>query len=103
MGGETMSGALTATQDVNTLQGKAVTITKDGDTVKYGGALVTMADVVTSNGVIHVIDKVVLPPSDTTTTTPPPVDDGNAGPVSPANERHVVMSWLMCVSVVLSA
>merc|ERR1711976_920255 len=84
LAGKTLSGALTASQNVNTLQGKAVTITKDGATVKYGDALVTTADVNTSNGVIHVIDKVVLPPSDTAT---PATNDGDAG-LSSANERH---------------
>merc|ERR1711988_601165 len=35
----------------------------DGTTVKFADATVTTADVETSNGVIHVIDAVVLPPA----------------------------------------
>merc|ERR1711870_60468 len=35
----------------------------DAGTVKFADATVTAADVETSNGVIHVIDKVVLPPA----------------------------------------
>jgi len=68
LSGKTMSDALGASQDVNTLAGLKVTITKDGATVNYADATVITADVETSNGVIHVIDKVVLPPSDATTT-----------------------------------
>jgi len=68
LAGKTMAAALAATQEVDTLEGQKVTITKDGATVKYADATVVTADVETSNGVIHVIDKVVLPPSDATTT-----------------------------------
>merc|ERR1712050_185630 len=63
LSGKTMAAALAATQDVDTLQGQKVTITSDGTTVKLADATVTTADVETSNGVIHVIDKVVLPPA----------------------------------------
>merc|ERR1712050_346101 len=63
LSGKTMAAALAATQDVDTLQGQKVTITSDGTTVKFADATVTTADVETSNGVIHVIDKVVLPPA----------------------------------------
>jgi uncharacterized surface protein with fasciclin (FAS1) repeats len=34
---------------------------KDGKTVKFGGSLVTKADIEASNGIIHVIDTVYLP------------------------------------------
>ncbi len=45
-----------------TVQGQAVSIdTSDG--VRIDGATVTQADMVTSNGVIHVIDQVILPKS----------------------------------------
>ena len=47
--------------DVDTVEGQAVTIsTADGVTVN--GAVVTTADVEASNGVIHVIDAVLIPP-----------------------------------------
>lgn len=46
---------------VKTVQGKEVTITVDGGTVMIDGAKVTKTDIVASNGVIHVIDKVILP------------------------------------------
>jgi len=63
-----MSSELKATQTVSTLlAGKTVTITKDGSVVKFATATVTGADVAASNGVIHVIDKVVLPPAGSAT------------------------------------
>ncbi len=49
---------LTAAKTVN---GQNLAIKADGGTVKVGNATVTTADIVCSNGVIHVIDSVVLP------------------------------------------
>ena len=45
---------------VKTVQGASLTIATEGG-VKVDGARVTTADIVASNGVIHVIDSVVLP------------------------------------------
>ena len=45
---------------VPTVEGSALTITTDGG-VKVGTATVTATDVAASNGVIHVIDKVLVP------------------------------------------
>jgi uncharacterized surface protein with fasciclin (FAS1) repeats len=44
------------------LKGKKVTITKKRKDIFVDGAKVIKADVMASNGVIHVIDKVILPP-----------------------------------------
>ena len=41
--------------------GKTVKITVTGKTVKVNGAKVVTADVKASNGIIHVIDKVLIP------------------------------------------
>ena len=49
--------------DVDTLQGEAVTIAADGDTLTVDDATITAVDVEASNGVIHVIDAVLVPPS----------------------------------------
>lgn len=46
-----------------TLSGAALDITVKAGKVYVNGALVTGADVAASNGVIHVIDTVVLPPA----------------------------------------
>ncbi|MGI9596218.1 MAG: fasciclin domain-containing protein [Acidimicrobiales bacterium] len=48
-------------QSVATVNGAEVDITVDGETVMVNDATVVTADVTASNGVIHVIDKVLLP------------------------------------------
>ena len=50
-------------QTATTLNGAAVEITVDGDTVMVDDATVTAVDVAADNGIIHVIDSVLLPPS----------------------------------------
>ncbi|MBT8457588.1 MAG: fasciclin domain-containing protein [Rhodobacteraceae bacterium] len=60
--GKVMSGDLTNNMEATTVQGSDVTImTEAGVTVE--GANVVTADVEASNGVIHVIDTVILPGS----------------------------------------
>lgn len=46
---------------VETVGGSSFTITVDGDSVMVDGANVVMTDIETSNGVIHVIDAVIIP------------------------------------------
>jgi len=49
--------------EIPTLEGSSSTITIEDDTVKVDGAKVLVADVVASNGVIHVIGGVLVPPT----------------------------------------
>lgn len=51
-----------APEKVATLRGKEAIFTVDGPTVMIDGAKVTKPDVEGTNGVIHVIDKVLMPP-----------------------------------------
>lgn len=48
---------------VNTLSGKNVVVTIDGSTVMVNNATVTDIDLEASNGVIHELDTVIVPPS----------------------------------------
>jgi transforming growth factor-beta-induced protein len=48
-------------RSAKTLNGKPVAIRVDGRTVSVGGARVTTADVKASNGVIHVVNRVLIP------------------------------------------
>ena len=48
-------------RSVKTLNGQRVRVRVRGETVRIGGARVTTADVGASNGVIHVINKVLIP------------------------------------------
>lgn len=59
------SGTLAALTDINSLQGESIglSVNENGDLVLNGVAMVTGADNETSNGVIHFIDRVLLPPS----------------------------------------
>jgi uncharacterized surface protein with fasciclin (FAS1) repeats len=47
--------------DPKTLEGQTLAIDGSGSVVKVNNATVTKADIVAENGVIHVIDKVLLP------------------------------------------
>lgn len=49
---------------VPTLQGKSVNVKVDGQKVMINDATVTTTDIDTSNGIIHVIDTVLLPPTE---------------------------------------
>ena len=62
--GAVQSSAVTDGMTVTMLNGDDATFTVTDGTVKIGDATVTLADVPTSNGVIHVIDKVLIPPMD---------------------------------------
>ena len=48
------------------VNGDKAKLSVTGDVVSISGATVTGADVATSNGIIHVIDKVLMPPGDVT-------------------------------------
>jgi len=62
--GNVMSGDLKGKMtNAKTVEGSAVRIDASGNTVKVGDAVVTRADVNASNGVIHVIDSVIMPKS----------------------------------------
>jgi uncharacterized surface protein with fasciclin (FAS1) repeats len=48
--------------EAKTVNGKMIDIMVKGDTAMVNDAKVTKADIAASNGVIHVIDTVILPP-----------------------------------------
>jgi uncharacterized surface protein with fasciclin (FAS1) repeats len=50
-----------AGQEVEMLSGDSVAISLDGETLKINDAAVIIPDIEASNGVIHVIDAVILP------------------------------------------
>ena len=60
--GEVMSSDVVKLTSANTLEGDPVTIKVDMGSVYINDAKVVIADVKASNGVIHVIDTVLLPP-----------------------------------------
>lgn len=50
-------------QRIETVQGEDVEIGIEGKEVTVNGARVVMPDVSTSNGIVHVIDEVLIPPA----------------------------------------
>lgn len=59
--GNVFAADLSDGQKVTTLNGQELTVSISGGVVKINGATVTAADLAGSNGVIHVIDGVLLP------------------------------------------
>jgi uncharacterized surface protein with fasciclin (FAS1) repeats len=59
--GKVMAADVVKLSTAKTVQGSAVTIKVDGDKVMVDNATVTRTDIKCKNGVIHVIDSVILP------------------------------------------
>ena len=67
VGAEAFSNSLSDDQMIMTLQGQDVTVTINGSGVFINNAQVTVADIDATNGVVHVIDAVLLPELPTNT------------------------------------
>ena len=61
MAGETLAGDV-KNGPAKTLQGASVALSRAGTFVTVEEAVVTQADVRASNGVLHIVDRVLLPP-----------------------------------------
>ncbi len=60
--GKVMAADVAGLDEAKTVNGKAIDITVDGQSAKVNDASVIKTDIAASNGVIHVIDTVILPP-----------------------------------------
>jgi uncharacterized surface protein with fasciclin (FAS1) repeats len=60
--GKVMSSAVVSLPSVKTVEGSSAKIKVQGKTVMVDNATVTAVDIEASNGVIHVIDSVIMPP-----------------------------------------
>ena len=60
--GKVMAADVTKIKEAKTVNGKMLDIEVKGDAVMVNDAKVTKTDIGASNGVIHVIDTVILPP-----------------------------------------
>lgn len=60
--GKVMASEVVNLKNAKTALGKAVGVNVTGSTVRIGNAKVIKTDIECSNGVIHVIDTVLLPP-----------------------------------------
>jgi uncharacterized surface protein with fasciclin (FAS1) repeats len=61
--GKFMAADVVTLSSATTVQGQDVTITVDGSDVYVNDAQVIITDIEASNGVIHVIDAVLIPPA----------------------------------------
>lgn len=61
VGGELYAADVIAEATLTALNGDDLTVTADGSTVMINDATVTMTDIAARNGVVHVIDAVLLP------------------------------------------
>jgi uncharacterized surface protein with fasciclin (FAS1) repeats len=64
--GKVMAADVVKLKDAKTVEGSSVKISTMGDKVMVDNAHVVKADIVASNGVIHVIDTVIMPKSPAT-------------------------------------
>jgi uncharacterized surface protein with fasciclin (FAS1) repeats len=60
--GNVMAADVVTLDEAETVNGEMVNISTSGDSVMVNDATVTATDIRASNGVIHVIDSVILPP-----------------------------------------
>ena len=61
--GRVFSGDVVGISSAGTVQGSEIDVSVDGGSVRLNGAAtVVQTDILTTNGVIHVIDSVILPP-----------------------------------------
>ncbi len=60
--GKVEAAEVVTMDEAKTVNGKMVDITVKGDTAMVNDAKVTKTDIAASNGVIHVIDTVIMPP-----------------------------------------
>ncbi len=61
--GKVVAADVVKITEAKTVNGAMITVKVDGETVMINDAKVTAADIAASNGVIHVIDTVILPPN----------------------------------------
>jgi uncharacterized surface protein with fasciclin (FAS1) repeats len=61
--GKVMAADVAKLEEAKTLNGTSATIKVSGGSVMINNATVTSTDIAASNGVIHVIDTVLLPPA----------------------------------------
>jgi uncharacterized surface protein with fasciclin (FAS1) repeats len=58
-----MENDLVNMTSVKTLEGGVLSVNKTAEGLQVGGANITKANVLPNNGVIHQIDKVLIPPN----------------------------------------
>lgn len=91
--GSVMAADVVTLDSADTVLGQPVGITLDGDTVMVGDAQVIITDIEGTNGIIHVINAVLLPPADDAMA---PAEDAMAPAMESCGQDYVVQAddWL---------
>ena len=77
--------AMTSPTSPPTVEGATLQVTKGRrGRLQVNDATVTKADIKASNGVIHIINRVLMPPTDTAAPAAPAAADAPAAPAAPA-------------------
>jgi uncharacterized surface protein with fasciclin (FAS1) repeats len=87
--GKVMAADVTDGLVAKTAQGSTVTFTVADGAVKINDATISATDIETSNGVIHVIDSVILPPADAPAAAAP-APAPTTGLISPTDGATII-------------
>jgi transforming growth factor-beta-induced protein len=94
-----LSNNFTDNGTLKTLNQLLLPFSVNGTTIQVGNATVTKADINATNGVIHVIDGVLIPPTNATATASPTASSGFLGlpgfEIFPAVAGLLVVAYLM--------
>jgi transforming growth factor-beta-induced protein len=96
--GKVMAADVVALASATTVLGKDVAIKVEGDKVMINDAQVIITDIEASNGVIHVIDAVLLPPEDAPVVLP---ESGGVPSIAPFLALILVGAFLAISGVAL--
>lgn len=73
--GQYLAADIASSTFLESISGSTIPVEVEGDQIKVGGAVIIGPDIGAANGVVHVIDRVLLPPLPV--GVPPPVIDGS--------------------------
>ena len=94
-----LANNLTGSGTLPTANGLSLPYSVNGTTIQVGNATVTKADINATNGVIHVINSVLIPPTNATATASPTASSGFLGlpgfEIFPAVAGLLVVAYLM--------
>ena len=93
--GNVMAADVVTLDSADTVQGGPVAIAVDGNTVRINDATVLITDIEASNGIIHVIDTVLLPPQELGTIAEVAVANGRFGTLVAALQAAGLVETLL--------